>query len=751
MATYDDLAGLGGVRPRLRQDAVFLRSDGGAYLRSNDTAFFLRGQRAYRWVSTLGPYLNGEHSVADLCDGLDAQHRDTVLGVVRALLDRGFATDVPAVPAGQLDDGVAARFGRQLAYLQHVCGDGGPSGLAAVRAATVHVVGSGALARTAALALVRNGVGTVELLALDDPTGHTAELADAVAELAAAGVTAAATARRYAAGGSPDVLLWCAGPGELSTLPMGALDTPLVPVVVAGGTAVLGPVTRPGTAPCWLCAQLRLAAMGDPAAAADLWRELALGSPVRPRPAGAGSPSAVLAGMLGTAAAFEVFRLLAGLPTELTGGAVVQDTTTLESSQQRLFAHPACPRCRGLAAPEAALVAVADDTDEARYERLSVLVGGGLRVFGRFTDDTISQAPLKVAGIAVHSPAAHHGGRRELLAFDDTSVLRARIAVIGAAVLDYVGQLPDRDDVVTGTADELTAAGHRVLRPAALLTSSGTESLVRHWVPARSLCSGDTALVPLAAGYPLSAANADRVVEPAPVGAAVGACTDELVTAGLTGAMAYRGLRDALRGGSDGSDGSGGSAPRLLDEDAATATDEVLTLLKGLRHLGHPVTVHDLPGAAPAHAVLAVVPLPDRRPLWAVGHGLDQPAAVAMALRELLGRLQVSVDAVTGDPLMPDLDPTTLLPAVPDAMGHNETRPVPHPVDQALDAMDHTETRPATSRGALLRVLVDGGWDALLVDTTTRDVRAAAALVAGVVLLAEDGDRAEGTRTGEGG
>ena len=739
MAAYDDFAGLGAVRPRLRQDAVFLRSDGGAYLRSNETAFFLRGQRAYRWVSTLGPYLTGEHTVVELCDGLGPDHRDTVLGVVGALLERGFAVDVPPVDSGVLDAQILARFARQLAYLQHATGpashdraddtafDRAAAGLAAVRAATVHVVGSGAMARSAALALVRNGVGTVDLLAVDDPATHRAELAAAVAELAAAGVESAAGVHAYGVEPSerPDVVVHLAGPGELSTLPVNRAGAPVVPVVVGGGTAVLGPVTRPGAAPCWLCAQLRLAATGDPAAAADLWRELALGVPVRPR---GGALSVVVAGMLGTAAAFEAFRLLAGLPVDLDG-AVVQDTETLESRRQRLFAHPMCPACRTVAPAAAETVSAAaetttttDDTDEERYERLSVLVGDRLGVFGRFTDDALTQAPLKVAGIAVTSPAARSGGRRELLAFDDVSVLRARITVIGAAVLDYVGQLPDRPDVVTGDAEAL--AGHRLVRPSALATASGAASDVRRWVPARSLRDGATVLVPLAAVYPMSAANADRVVEPAPVGAAVGRDLDELAAAGLTAAVAHRAVRDALHGR--------GVLCRL-DEDATTAADEVLALLKGLRHLGRPVAVHDLPGAAPAHAVLATTDHPDGAPLLAIGHGMDQPTAVAGALRELLGRLQVHGDhdrtADLGDPLLPDLDPRTALPMVDAA----------------------PEPRPATDAAGVVAALSAAGWDALLVETTTADVRAAGALVAGVVLLAQDGGRPEGTRTEEGG
>ncbi|HWM00838.1 MAG TPA: TOMM precursor leader peptide-binding protein, partial [Actinophytocola sp.] len=554
------------------------------------------------------------------------------------------------------------------------------------------------------------------------------------AGLTAAGVQSTATVLGPdAATTAPDLVVHCAAPGDRATLLAATRDAgevPIVPLVLGSGTAVLGPLTGRAGGPCWVCAQLRLAATGDPAAAADLWRELALGVPVRPRLAMGGatlgslvSPSAVVAGMLGTAAAFEAFRLLAGLPADVAGAAVVQDLDTLESSRHRVFRHPLCPCCTESANEAPALEPAADD--EERYERLTVLVDDRLGVFGRFTDDGMTQAPLKVAGIAVGSPSGLVHGRRELVAFDETSVLRARNTAIGLAVLDYVGQAPDAADIVHGTAAAL-ATDVTVLPPSRLTTATGVPGEVTEWVAATSLCNGERVLVPLAAAFPTSAANADRVVEPAPVGAAIGDTVDQLAETALTAALAHRALRDAVEGT---------SPPRPVDE-----ADQPAALRDGLAHFGHTATVYDLPGAAPAHAALAVLTTSGEAPLWTIGHGLDRAGATSAALRDLLGLVQLRADGATGEPgdlPLPGFDPRALR------------------VGAAAEP-----ARAATSRADLVAALGAAGWDALLVETTTPDVRAAAALVSGVVLLAApdgggdepaSGGRAEGTRTEQGG
>ena len=84
---------LADVRPRLRNDVVFLRVDTGIYLRSSEVSCVLKGRGVYDWMAALGPRMTGEWTVADLCAGLDDNRRRTAEGLLRTLLDRGFARD----------------------------------------------------------------------------------------------------------------------------------------------------------------------------------------------------------------------------------------------------------------------------------------------------------------------------------------------------------------------------------------------------------------------------------------------------------------------------------------------------------------------------------------------------------------------------------------------------------------------------------------------------------------------------------
>ena len=74
---------LGAVRPRLRHDVVFAESPDGVLLRHSDHGFLLKGRSAYRLVSSLSPYLTGEHTVAELCAGLGRPQADMVTATVR--------------------------------------------------------------------------------------------------------------------------------------------------------------------------------------------------------------------------------------------------------------------------------------------------------------------------------------------------------------------------------------------------------------------------------------------------------------------------------------------------------------------------------------------------------------------------------------------------------------------------------------------------------------------------------------------
>ncbi|MFJ6195527.1 TOMM precursor leader peptide-binding protein [Micromonospora sp. NPDC092111] len=708
MSLPRDLADVWEMRPKLRHDVVFLEAPSGAYLRGSDTAFLLKGRSAFRWLSTLSPYLTGQNSVGQLCGSLDEGQQRTVATLVRALVSRGFAKD--AADGTEVPEPVARRFAGQIEFVDHFADDAAGRFL---RFHTAHVVlgGAGPTLLAAASGLLSNGCARITLHPEDDPRPYRDVLGAAAEQFRAAGVPAEV---QISTGPldhtTADALVYCAEHGDLPrvldlTRACQSAGPVFVPVVWSNGRAVLGPTTGRAASPCWLCAQLRLTASADPTVAADVWRQLALG-PVVP---GAGPVDTVAARMVGNAAAFEVFRALTGaLPPDTSSSVVLLDVDTLESTRERLLAHPSCPVCRHSPSPSPAPVA-APETDEEVYQRAEILVSPHTGVFTRFVDDPLEQAPLKTARLRVPGP-------RDLSAFDVHTVMGARLAAYRLAVRDYLGGFADLDGAVTASAAELTRSGRTPVPWTALDTTSGAlpydPDRRLSWLPARVLGGDDaTVWVPAALALPFSAANRDGYAERTVAGAAVGASVDAVVADGLASALGYHALVAAVRGG---------ATLTPVPEADLTTDDDTALVVKAAHRFGRPYRLYALAGAAPAHAVLAVSEsLDGDRPIWTTAAGLSAREARLAALRDLVGTIQVQhfegAPADTGAPLLADFDPRTAL--------RTTTEP----------ATDGPAADPSVAE--VLASLTPRGLTALLVDHTTPDIRATGSLVGGVVLL----------------
>ncbi|GAB3932220.1 hypothetical protein GCM10027614_00970 [Micromonospora vulcania] len=169
----------------------------------------------------------------------------------------------------------------------------------------------------------------------------------------------------------------------------------------------------------------------------------------------------------------------------------------------------------------------------------------------------------------------------------------------------------------------------------------------------------------------------------------------------------------------------------VLAEEELVADDDTAFVVKAAHRFGRQLAVYALPGAAPAHAVLAVTETPDGGDRdWRLAGGFDPVATRLTALRELVGRIQVrhfeGTDADLGDPVLADLDPATLTARAA----------------SAATAGDGT-AGDGTDRAAVLAALAERRISALLVETTTRDVRASGAFRSGVVLLRHHGRAAD--------
>lgn len=690
------------MRPKLRHDVVFLDAPAGAYLRGPDSAFLIKGRSAFRWLTSLSPYLTGEHTLAQLTAALDPGQRQTVLTLVRALLDRGFAKD--AGERSALPEPLARRFAAQIEFIDHFADD--PTGrFRRFHSARVALCGGGEALLAAATGLLRNGCVRLDLHTDDDPEWYAEALRPELADLRADGLPAEVRCHE----GAPDLravdaVVCCTGPDGLARLAALARDCHrdgplLVPVRWDDERAVVGPTVLAGQTPCWHCAQLRLAAAADPATAAEFWRQLAVGGDVV-----AALPE-VTARMLGNAAAFELFRAFTGAFAPDTGGGVLLlDMATLESTRERVLPHPACPVCRDVEVTDPGPSAGAE---EETYQRAEALVTPNVGVFSRFVDDPLEQAPLKTARLRLPG----RRGPREVTAFDVHTVMGARLAAYRVAVRDHAARHADLAAAVTASAAELRERGEEPV-PWSELTPTGAPADERRrtrWLTATVLDGTGSVRVPAALALPTSGFNAEGWAEPTVAGAAAGGSLDEVADRGLADALAYRALIEALRGRAE---------VRPVSEEDLVGDDDTAFVVKAAHRFGRRLSVYTLTGAEPAHAVLAVAEPPDGGDRdWALAGGYDPVATRLAAVRDAVGRVQVrhfeSAVADLGDPVLRDFDPAVL----------------------TVGATPAAAAATPTDRAAVLAALAQRGMSALLVETTTRDVRATGAFRSGVVLL----------------
>ncbi|QKW18195.1 TOMM precursor leader peptide-binding protein [Kitasatospora sp. NA04385] len=763
MAPYEEIAD---SRPRIRRDVLFTQTPEGVLFHNAHGGFGLTAKDGYRFASLIVPHLNGRHTVAEISGGFGEHHRAMLAELVGTLYSRGFARDAGPAPEGPgpLTPEAAARFGPQIEYVDHYAGDA-EERFHRFRQTRVAVLGEDELARWSALSLIRNGCAAIGVRPGLAESAGFAEVEAQATELAKSGcpVTIDVLAPEDAADDRPgsgwarldgyDVVLVTgpAGPRRTARLleegiPEGRL---LLPAWTIGGSAVIGPLMSADRTGCWTCAALRLGSGALPSDAAELWSALA---PVAPLTPGTREPGGPLAAMLGNLLGYEVFRLTTGaLPAETDGRLLVQDMDSLDVTGEPLLPHPRCPRCTSDAADGPALTAAdgpaltaadaplltAADLDEAEaaggrapegdgseaalaeLDARATLVGRCAGVFADYADDGWQQTPLKLGTVRLH-PAP--GRPRDVTAADVHHVAGARLRALYRAAEVYVEHVVPPRTAETVDADGAVAAeGVARVRPESLTTASGLPSgAVRAWSPAASLLTGTPVLVPTAALRTFGPHNRDRAFEATSAGTGAGGTLAEAAVRGLRTALGYDALRLALRGR---------LTPHTVPSDAFRADAELTFLTRSARNLGLEPELLRLGGA---DAVLPVVLARAVDPgtgeyRWTLGSGLTVRDAAAEALRDLLGAVQLDHDpaaaapADQGDPLIGQLDPAVLVPAVL----------VPEPADGSGSTGDDTGT---PDWAGVLERLRAAGRDVLLAPCGPADLRAGRIEVVKVLL-----------------
>jgi bacteriocin biosynthesis cyclodehydratase domain-containing protein len=718
------------MRPKFRRDALFLQTPEGVFLQSDEAMFVLKGKHMYRLLTTLRPYLNGAYTLSALCQELEPDQRATVTRLVQTLVQRGILQHVSPEDPDLLSAAVAQQFQGQIEFIEHYQ-DHPRQRFQTFRESRMLLIGSGETLLALAISLVRNGIRELLLACEDETAAQRQALENEVQALRQAGVELLLThieadyhsptfAQHLA---TCDIAVYCADTSVARTLlelqqTCRRVGCAFLPAVFLPDRCVLGPLVE-AAGPCWLCAQIRLAANAGGEQQTAIWQSLVLDTAEQHTvffPA--------LASRAGNALGFELFKQRTGaLPSELVHGVICQDSETLEAWHAPLLPVPLCPLCTPLTPVQReewtlALVAGSRDRVFAPADLLkqsSVLLHPQLGILHGYEDEHLTQLPLKVSRLHVASPLASASQASRVTAFHTGSTLDARVVALKEALQRYMSSLPDPRSMLLASRRELEERGQLALDAPAFALWSGVPPLADDercaWLPAFSLARQRLCAVPAAIVYPFSSLNRHYLFDKTSAGLATDTTFSDLMQTGLCSALAYEVVLAYIQR----------LCPviELTSEALEDVDTDVAFLVRSLKHMQHSYTLLEISTSEPIHVVIAICDGMGERPRTHIGWGCSGIQAVRMALLHLVGDLQLLNDEGVGNSstaqFFPDLAPTV------------------DPLYASPDSSRLCEQAPTCAE--LQEQLLAQGRDLLFVNTTTSDLWASQTVLGGKVLL----------------
>ena len=723
------------IRPKLKHNALFIQTEDGFFVTGEGAGFQLKGKSIVRWVTALRPLMTGDYTLGQICARLEPAQREHVTQIMTTLLQKGVIKNKRPEQADILPTAVHQQFRSQIEYLDHFV-DYPLERFRAFRESALLLCGSGESLKALALFLLRNGLRTLSLSPTDTSDDYLTVLKQEETRLRQQGsevhiVLVPPALRRPA---EYDALIYCADNGsfrELFTLNQLCVHERRMFLAVTpfANQVLLGPLVRPDTGPCWLCAMMRLSANSDDQAQAALWREVTLGE-VTPRPR---TPLFLpIARRIGHGLGFELFKTLSAcLPSETEQGVIFQNLENLESSRSPLVRHPLCPVCSHVETESVVsrLHQVVDGArehispDQEIYEHHQRLFDRSLGVFSGFADEEKEQIPLKQARIIGGSPVSFNQRELDVTAFSLDTPLSARVQALKQAVGQYSELLIDRRGMPTCSQQELAEQGKVALLPQELATWSGILSLMSSdsiaWYPAFSVCRNSTVYVPAAAIYPMSALNHQGLFIHTTAGAAVESSFEQTLTQGLLSALVYVYVRNLQHGR---------SAIHEIDPDTLEALDEADAhfLVRSAQRFARPFTLKEVRSDLPLNMIIAHTTDGENQPIIAAGLQLSRLASVKAALQRLVEGLQMQE---AGDPFPGDEHGLAgFLTQQDNAMPRNQQSSRMSQFHES--ALDLTQLKSA---------LFQAGRDIIFAHTTGSDLWEVGTLISGRVLLTQSG------------
>lgn len=722
------------IRPKLRQNIAFRLKDGNLLFTGDGKSLLLKGSGVARWFSSFGAYLDGTHTLEELCRGMKPNVSDMIVNCIDELIQQGILKNASPEEPAPLAKEVYQYFRSQIELIDHYA-DTPQQRFKTFRESRILLVGSGKALITLGTSLLNNGLQNLLLAPTDAVHEYGEILTSAVDNLRQHGIEAslslldASSYRLDANLDTYDIVVYCSENGSLDEIfdlnqRCLARNITFFPAHIFNGQAFIGPLVNPTRmGPCWFCGQMRLAANSDADSARLLWQTLALKDAFRFKESAVSYP---VTSMLGNSLGFELFKTLTDIiSSEDENTVIVRNIETYSSKCKLIVKHPLCPFCSHVEIDAYIhhlldVVAGAHDcptTSQDLLERSSRLMDSSFGLFGAFQDDGIEQIPLRCTKLPISTSIFARGIYPEITAYSPENVQEARCAALLEAVCHYSMALPDARSTLLMTREDMHEAGKQTIAPEAFLTWSGIRVYEQdrplRWLPAFSLSSKNICYVPAATVYPYSELNSLGSFEKTLAGFAVGSTFRDAQINGMLSALASLHVGELLRMR---------SAVIELTETEMPAPDPDLTfLLKTIQRFPQTFTLLEVVHSSPVHIIIVYTKEDPAKALVTLGYGLSGGEALKMALQGMVARLQAQQTDEKAVLLWTD---TFLLP---------------EPALCSTLMRDHTVPsrmqEPAATLEELERYLRVHASDVLFVNLTPSDIREEMRLISGTILL----------------
>lgn len=323
------------ARLKVKEDTFFIPvPNDSVYFRNNVGSFRMEGGMIDRWIEKLIPMFSGEHTLADLTNGLSHAHREQVYEIANVLYQKGFVRDVSKDRPHHLSEEIVQKYASQIAFLESF-GDSGAYRFQRYRETDILAVGKGPFFVSLISALLESGLPKIHMLITDSAVTNRERL-EVLADQARLADSDVAlkeiTMQQEGANGWRDVvqpfqaILYISEDEDVEEFRLlhavcRAERKLLLPAMCVHQTGMAGPVVHPDSEGCWESAWRRVhqaAVLKDP--------ELH-------------TPSSTAGAMLANVVVFELFKTMTGEAAQRNSFFLL-NLETLEGGWHSFWPHP---------------------------------------------------------------------------------------------------------------------------------------------------------------------------------------------------------------------------------------------------------------------------------------------------------------------------------------------------------------------------------------------------------------------------